>query len=94
MFNVVLFEGPESDIIDGFHLQGWQSSHNSTFFNEVLKIGALLQVLEETGFKVSPEDFKQITSYNSSVGISGSLHHMFTCDIDDSMRADGGGGLV
>lgn len=34
-----------------------------------------------------------MTTYNSSVGTSGSVHHMFTVDVDDSTPHDGGGGL-
>lgn len=52
-----------------------------------------LQIKEETGFAVAPGALTQVTTYNSAVGTSGSVHYMFTADVDESMRIDGGGGL-
>ena len=55
--------------------------------------GFLVQIQEETGYQVGAESLQKVTTYNSSVGTSGSLHHMFTVDIDDNTPHDGGGGL-
>ena len=53
----------------------------------------VVQIQEETGFQVAAEALQKVTTYNSSVGTSGSLHHMFTVDVDDATPHDGGGGL-
>lgn len=52
-----------------------------------------MQVLEECGFEVPSEAVKPVTSYVSSTGVAGSLHTMFFMEVDESMRANGGGGL-
>lgn len=51
------------------------------------------EIQEETGFSVEAASLQLVTTYNSSVGTSGSVHHMFTVDVDDSTPHDGGGGL-
>lgn len=48
---------------------------------------------EECGFVVPVEAVRPVTMYVSAVGISGSKHHMFCVDVDDSMRTSSGGGL-
>ena len=53
-----------------------------------------MQISEETGFQVEAGDLRPVASYNSAVGTAGSLHHIFMCDVDDSMSKDTGGGLV
>lgn len=55
-------------------------------------VGAL-QIREEVGFEVSPKSLKEVTTYVSAVGTNGSVHHMFSAEVDESMRVDGGGGL-
>jgi UDP-sugar diphosphatase len=51
-------------------------------------------VLEECGFDVPVAAVKRVTSYVSSTGISGSQHSMFVVEVDESMRATGGGGVA
>eukprot|EP00898_Chlorokybus_atmophyticus_P000273 jgi/Chlat1/1246/Chrsp115S08653 len=52
------------------------------------------EVLEECGFDVPATAFKKLTSFVSSVGISGPRQTLFFAKIDDTMRiADGGGGV-
>ena len=53
-----------------------------------------IQVLEESGFDVPVEAVLPVASYVSSTGISGSKHVMFWVSVDESMRANGGGGLA
>jgi len=50
------------------------------------------EVLEECGFKVNAEDVKPLASYHAAIGFSGSRHHMFTVEVDDSMQVRGSGG--
>ena len=52
-----------------------------------------LQIREETGYEVEASALQNVCTYNSSVGIGGSVHNMFTVDVDDSMRRDDGGGI-
>lgn len=52
-----------------------------------------VQVLEECGFAVPLEGVRPVTSYVSSTGVAGSMHTMFFMQVDESMRANGGGGL-
>ena len=54
---------------------------------------SILQIREEVGFEVSPRSLEEVTTYVSAVGTSGSVHHMFSAEVDESMRIDGGGGL-
>ena len=53
----------------------------------------ILQIKEETGFAVEASSLEKVTTYVSAVGTAGSVHHMFSADVDESMRVDGGGGL-
>ena len=51
-------------------------------------------MLEECGFDVPVTAVKPVTSYVSSTGISGSQHSMFFVEVEESMRATGGGGVA
>lgn len=51
------------------------------------------EIQEETGYKVRPEDITYIATSVASAGTSGSKHHMYFAEVDDSMRVDAGGGL-
>lgn len=51
------------------------------------------EVLEECGYDVAVKDMQKITSYYTSVGISGAKQTFYFCKVDDSMRVDEGGGL-
>ena len=52
-----------------------------------------LQIREETGYEVEASALQKVCTYASSVGIGGSVHNMFTVDVDESMRIDEGGGI-
>ncbi len=52
-----------------------------------------IQVEEECGFVVPVNAVRPVTMYVSAVGISGSRHHMFCVEVDESMRINGGGGV-
>jgi len=51
------------------------------------------EVLEETGFKVSPNELKKITAFFTSVGSSGSKQHLYFVEVDESKRVNLGGGV-
>ncbi|KAK9829347.1 hypothetical protein WJX72_005307 [[Myrmecia] bisecta] len=51
------------------------------------------EVLEECGFDVPASAFQRISTYHSSMGISGSRHTMFYMEVDESTRVHQGGGL-
>ena len=53
-----------------------------------------MQVLEETGYDAPAAAMQRVVTYTSAVGTSGSVHHMFACQVDEGMRASSGGGLV
>lgn len=52
------------------------------------------EVLEECGYDVALESIERVTSYYTSVGISGAQQTFFYAQIDESMRVSDGGGLV
>jgi len=52
------------------------------------------EVLEETGFKVDASDLKKVTSFYISVGVAGSKQHLYFVEVDESLRANSGGGVV
>ena len=52
------------------------------------------EVLEECGYDVPLESIQKVTSYYTSVGISGVLQTLYYCEIDDSMMVNAGGGLA
>ncbi|KAH7637654.1 uridine diphosphate glucose pyrophosphatase-like [Dermatophagoides farinae] len=51
------------------------------------------EVLEETGYNPPIDALELITSCRTGVGSSGSLQHLFYCQVDDSMRVNSGGGI-
>ncbi|MFT7003034.1 MAG: UDP-sugar diphosphatase [Sulfurimonas sp.] len=51
------------------------------------------EVLEECGYNIAVETIEEITSYYTSVGISGAKQTFYFAQVDDSMRVNDGGGL-
>ena len=51
------------------------------------------EILEECGFDVAVENIEYITTFYTSVGISGASQILYYAEIDDSMKIDEGGGL-
>ncbi|MDF1876594.1 NUDIX hydrolase [Sulfurimonas sp. SAG-AH-194-L11] len=51
------------------------------------------EVLEECGYDIPLESITKITSYYTSVGISGALQTLYYAEIDDRMIVNEGGGL-
>jgi len=51
------------------------------------------EVLEECGYDIPLNTISKITSYYTSVGISGALQTLYYAQINDSMIVDEGGGL-
>ncbi|XP_027203296.2 uridine diphosphate glucose pyrophosphatase NUDT14-like [Dermatophagoides pteronyssinus] len=51
------------------------------------------EILEETGYNPPINSLEFITSFRTGVGTSGSLQHLFYCQVDDSMRLNSGGGI-
>ena len=52
------------------------------------------EVLEECGYDLPLESLQRISSFYTSVGISGSKQTFFYAQIDNSMRVSNGGGLA
>lgn len=52
------------------------------------------EILEECGFDVELEDIEKISSFYTSVGISGAMQTLYFAKIDDSMKVNDGGGLI
>ena len=52
------------------------------------------EVLEECGFDVPLSKLQKVTSYYTSVGISGAKQTLYFAEIDDSMKINDGGGLA
>ena len=50
-------------------------------------------MLEETGYKVEADELQFVASFRSGVGVSGSLQHLFFCQVKDEQRVAGGGGV-
>ena len=50
------------------------------------------EILEECGYDVPLNCIEKITSYHSSVGVSGSYQVLFYAEITDDMLVSGGGG--
>lgn len=42
---------------------------------------AVEEILEETGYKVDVESLQFISSFRSGVGVSGSLQHLYFCEV-------------
>ncbi|XP_072350348.1 uridine diphosphate glucose pyrophosphatase NUDT14 [Scyliorhinus torazame] len=57
-----------------------------------LKEIAKEEILEECGYNVPVESLQKITSYRSSVGVTGSKHTMFYVEVTDDLRVGPGGG--
>ena len=51
------------------------------------------EVLEECGYDIPVENLERVTSYYTSVGISGAEQTLYYASCDESMRVDAGGGL-
>jgi UDP-sugar diphosphatase len=51
------------------------------------------EILEECGFDVEIENLQTISSYYTSVGISGAKQTLYFAKVDDSMKVSDGGGL-
>ncbi len=54
---------------------------------------AIEEIDEECGYDVTIENLVTITSFYTSVGISGAKQHLFFAEIDESMRIHEGGGI-
>ncbi|MDF1882391.1 NUDIX hydrolase [Sulfurimonas sp. SAG-AH-194-C21] len=52
------------------------------------------EILEECGYDVPLSDISKVTSYYTSVGISGALQTLYYAQINDSMIMNEGGGLL
>lgn len=52
------------------------------------------EALEECGYDIPLNTIKKVTSYYTSVGISGALQTLYYAEINDSMIVNAGGGLV
>ena len=50
------------------------------------------EILEECGYDVPLNCIEKITSYHSSVGVSGSYQTLFYAEVTDEMLVSGGGG--
>ena len=51
------------------------------------------EILEECGYDVPVEQIEYITTFYTSVGISGASQILYYAELDDSMKIDEGGGL-
>ncbi|MBU0631545.1 NUDIX hydrolase [bacterium] len=61
--------------------------------NLSLKEIAKEEIFEECGYEVALDDITEITSFYTSVGISGAKQTLFYAPIDESMKVNEGGGL-
>jgi UDP-sugar diphosphatase len=52
------------------------------------------EILEECGYDVLVKNIEKISSFYTSVGISGAQQTLFYCEIDETMRVNAGGGLA
>ncbi|QSZ40891.1 NUDIX hydrolase [Sulfurimonas aquatica] len=52
------------------------------------------EVLEECGFDVPLKKMQRVTSFYTSVGISGAKQTLYYAQIDESMKLNDGGGLM
>lgn len=52
------------------------------------------EILEETGYEVPLESIELVSTYRSSVGVSGSLQYLYFCEVDDSQKRPGHGGGI
>ena len=51
------------------------------------------EILEECGYDVPLQNIEKVSSFYTSVGISGTLQTLYFAAIDDSMKKNDGGGL-
>ncbi len=51
------------------------------------------EILEECGYNIALDSIKKITSYYTSVGISGARQTFYFAKCDESMKVNNGGGL-
>jgi UDP-sugar diphosphatase len=51
------------------------------------------EVFEECGYNIKPSQLQKISSFYTSVGISGTHQTLYYAQIDDSMKVSEGGGL-
>jgi len=51
------------------------------------------EILEECGFDVPLEEIQKISSYYTSVGISGAMQTLYFAKINEDMKVNDGGGL-
>ncbi len=51
------------------------------------------EILEECGYNISIKNIKRITSYYTSVGISGAKQTFYYAECDETMKVNDGGGL-
>jgi UDP-sugar diphosphatase len=51
------------------------------------------EILEECGYDVAVEKLEKISSFYTSVGISGTYQTLYYAELDDSMKIDNGGGI-
>ncbi|MDX9756066.1 MAG: NUDIX hydrolase [Sulfurimonas sp. RIFOXYD12_FULL_36_11] len=61
--------------------------------NKPLKEIAKEEVLEECGYDIPLESLKKISSFYTSVGISGNYQTLYYAECDESMKVNEGGGL-
>lgn len=59
-----------------------------------LKEIAQEEILEECGYNVALSGIQQLTSFYTSVGISGAKQTLFYAEVDDRMKLNEGGGLM
>ena len=52
------------------------------------------EILEESGYDVPVESLEKVTSFYTSVGISGAQQTLYYATCDDSMKVNSGGGLA
>ena len=52
------------------------------------------EILEECGYDIPLENLQKISSFYTSVGISGTHQTLYYAQIDESMRVNNGGGLA
>jgi UDP-sugar diphosphatase len=51
------------------------------------------EILEECGYDVPVENLEKISSFYTSVGISGTHQTLYYAELDESMKIDEGGGI-
>ncbi|XP_070370567.1 uridine diphosphate glucose pyrophosphatase NUDT14 isoform X4 [Equus asinus] len=55
---------------------------------------ACKEAWEECGYRLAPSDLRQVATYKSGVGLTGSSQTMFYAEVTDAQRAGPGGGLA